>query len=183
MTRDEFAILVKSMKAVYTQPSFIPDKDAFNVWYELLKNIDYKILSFGLKKYMMTERREPTPSDLIACAQNLVGGKELNETEAWNLVSKAIRNSTYNSEEEFLKLPETVQRAVSSPGQLWEWATSENIDGKWLSVIQSNFQRSYRAELQKERERKKLSPDLLRIIDNAKVGGDSKCQIERNGEH
>ena len=32
MERDEFKILVKSMKAVYAQPTFLPDQDAFNVW-------------------------------------------------------------------------------------------------------------------------------------------------------
>ena len=41
MTREEFSIIVKGLKDVYTQQTFIPDKDAFNVWYELLKDIDY----------------------------------------------------------------------------------------------------------------------------------------------
>lgn len=31
MTREEFKTLVKGMKAVYAQPTFIPDQDAFNV--------------------------------------------------------------------------------------------------------------------------------------------------------
>ena len=30
MEREEFKILVKAMKAVYAQPTFIPDKDAFD---------------------------------------------------------------------------------------------------------------------------------------------------------
>lgn len=29
MTREEFKTLVKGMKAVYAQPTFIPDQDAF----------------------------------------------------------------------------------------------------------------------------------------------------------
>ena len=55
MTREEWAVLVKAMKAVYTSPSFLPDQNAFDTWYGLLKDIDYKLLSFGLKKYMQTE--------------------------------------------------------------------------------------------------------------------------------
>ena len=169
MTREEWAVLVKAMKAVYTSPSFLPDQYAFDTWYGLLKDLDYKLLSFGLKKYMQTEWKEPTIAALRQCAQSLAPqSDELNETEAWNLVSRAIWNSIYHAEEEFSKLPEIVQKAVSSPGQLEEWAKSGNIDGTWWSVVQSNFQRTYRAEVQREQERRKLSPDLLKIIDTAR---------------
>lgn len=44
--------------------------------------------------------------------------KQLNELEAWSLVEKAIRNSIYNSQEEFSKLPPLVQKAVGSPNVL-----------------------------------------------------------------
>ena len=80
-------------------------------------------------------------------------------------------------------MPELIQKAVSSPGQLREWALSENVDGTWLSVVQSNFQRTYRAEVQREQERRKLSPDLLKIIDTARLGGAENCQIENHGEN
>lgn len=184
MTREEWAVLVKAMKAVYTSPSFLPDQYAFDTWYGLLKDLDYKLLSFGLKKYMQTEWKEPSMAALRKCAQSLAPqSDELNETEAWNLVSRAIRNSIYHAEEEFSKLPEIVQKAVSSPGQLEEWAKSGNVDGTWWSVVQSNFQRTYRAEVQREQERRKLSPDLLKIIDTARLGGAENCQIENHGEN
>ncbi len=106
MTREEWAVLVKAMKAVYTSPSFLPDQYAFDTWYGLLKDLDYKLLSFGLKKYMQTEWKEPTIAALRQCAQSLAPqSDELNETEAWNLVSRAIWNSIYHAEEEFSKLP------------------------------------------------------------------------------
>ena len=184
MTREEWAVLVKAMKAVYTSPSFLPDQYAFDTWYGLLKDLDYKLLSFGLKKYMQTEWKEPSIAALRQCAQSLLTQKEeINETEAWEKVSRAIRNSGYHAEEEFARLPELIQKAVSSPGQLREWALSENVDGKWLSVVQSNFQRTYRAEVQREQERRKLSPDLLKIIDAARLGGAENCQIENHGKN
>ncbi|RGF77058.1 replicative helicase loader/inhibitor [Ruminococcus sp. AF31-8BH] len=184
MKREEWAVLVKAMKAVYTSPSFLPDQYAFDTWYGLLKDLDYKLLSFGLKKYMQTEWKEPSIAALRKCADSIAPqSTELNETEAWEKVSKAIRNSGYHAEEEFARLPELIQKAVSSPGQLREWALSENVDGTWLSVIQSNFQRTYRAEVQREQERRKLSPDLLKIMDVAKLGGAENCQIENHGEN
>ena len=152
MTREEWAVLVKAMKAVYTSPSFLPDQYAFDTWYGLLKDLDYKMLSFGLKKYMQTEWKEPTIAALRQCAGSLTPqSDELNETEA------------YYAKEEFSKLPELVQKAVSSPGQLEEWARAENVDGKWWSVVQSNFQRTYRAEVQREQERRKVCPLLCRV--------------------
>lgn len=184
MTREEWAVLVKAMKAVYTSPAFLPDQNAFDTWYRLLKDLDYKHLSFGLKKYMQTERKEPSIAALRECANSIASqSTELNETEAWEKVSKAIRNSGYHAEEEFARLPELIQKAVSSPAQLREWAVSENVDGTWWSVVQSNFQRTYRAEVQREQERRKLSLDILRMIDEARLGGAENCQIENHGEN
>jgi hypothetical protein len=74
----------------------------------------------------------------------------MTELEAWELVSKATRNSTYNSAQEFAKLPPVVQRLVGSHMQLKEWAA---MDAETLqSVVASNFQRSYKVRAKNERE-------------------------------
>lgn len=166
MTKDQFKILVKAMKAVYTNPGFIPDNDAFDVWYSMLKDLDYALASRAVQMHMQTEETPPTVAGIRKQSAKLKADEtdDLNETAAWSLVLKAIRRSTYYSEEEFAKLPATVQRAVSSPRQLREWATLEDVDGKTLTVIQSNFQRTFRAEQQRERERSKLSPDVLKLM-------------------
>lgn len=165
MTREEFKILVKGLKAVYTQPSFIPDKEAFEVWYGLLADLDYELCSIAIKKHMQTVEKEPTVAGIRKHASELSREEgEINELAAWQMVLKAMRNSTYHSDEEFAKLPSTVQRAVGSPRQLREWAMAENIDGTWMNVTQSNFMRTYRAEVVREREMRKLSPDLMRLV-------------------
>ena len=166
MTKDQFKILVKAMKAVYTNPGFIPDNDAFDVWYSMLKDLDYALASRSVQMHMQTEETPPTVAGIRKQSAKLKADEtdDLNETAAWSLVLKAIRRSTYYSDEEFAKLPPVVQRAVSSPRQLREWATLEDVDGKTLTVIQSNFQRTFRAEQQRERERNKLSPDVLKLM-------------------
>ena len=166
MTREQFKVLVKAMKAVYTNPGFIPDQDAFDVWYSMLKDLDYAIASRAVQMHLQTEESPPTVAGIRKQSVKLKADEtdELNETAAWSLVLKAIRRSTYYSDEEFAKLPPTVQRAVSSPRQLREWATLEDVDGKTLTVIQSNFQRTFRVEQQRERERSKLSPDVLKLM-------------------
>lgn len=168
MTRDEFKILVKAMKAVYTHPSFIPDQHAFDIWYEMLKDIDYKTASFAVKKYMQSEEREPSVASIRKQAAIITEhDSELNEMAAWEMVQKALRNSIYNSEEEFNKLPSIIQKTIVSPRQLYEWAIMDNIDGNGWNVMQSNFMRTYRAEQVREKERKKLSPDVISIIDKS----------------
>lgn len=166
MTREQFKVLVKAMKAVYTNPGFIPDQDAFDVWYSMLKDLDYAIASRAVQMHLQMEESPPTVAGIRKQSVKLKTDEtdDLNETAAWSLVLKAIRRSTYYSEEEFAKLPATVQRAVASPKQLREWATLEDVDGKTLTVIQSNFQRTFRVEQQRERERNKLSPDVLRLM-------------------
>lgn len=67
----------------------------------------------------------------LALVRELNTPKQLNELEAWSLVEKAIRNSIYNSQEEFSKLPPLVQKAVGSPNVLRLWAA----DGSYSEQV------------------------------------------------
>lgn len=166
MTRDETINILMSIQAAY--PSFkVPDKTvAVNTWYSLLRDYEYSQVSAALKKYIQTNKSSFAPSigQIIDEISDIYSENEENEMEAWILVQKAIRNSTYHADEEFAKLPEIVQKAVSHPRQLQEWAIMENIDGRAWNVMQSNFMRTYRAEVEKEKEMRKLSPDLLELM-------------------
>ena len=167
MTRDETIKILMVIQAAY--PNYKPqDKTvAVNVWTEMLSDIPYEQVIVAVKAYIQTNTSGFAPSvgDVREKVRDIfLKSDDLNETAAWSLVLKAIRRSTYYSEEEFAKLPDTVQRVVASPKQLREWATLEDVDGKTITVIQSNFQRTFRAEQQKERERNKISPDVLKLM-------------------
>lgn len=166
MTRDETINILMSIQAAY--PSFkVPDKTvAVNTWCSLLRDYEYSQVSAALKKYIQTNKSSFAPSigQIIDEISDIYSKNEENEMEAWILVQKAIRNSTYHADEEFAKLPEIVQKAVSHPRQLQEWAMMENVDGRAWNVMQSNFMRTYRAEVEKEKEMRKLSPDLLELM-------------------
>lgn len=166
MTAKEFGFLADAIKTYFPRDNVLPTENAMRLWYSELKDIPYQLAHTALRKYVSTNKFAPTIADIReqVAELNNQNEEELNETAAWSLVLKAIRRSTYYSEEEFVKLPATVQRAVASPKQLREWATLEDVDGKTLTVIQSNFQRTFRAEQQRERERNKLSPDVLRLM-------------------
>lgn len=166
MTAKEFGFLADAIKTYFPRDNVLPTENAMRLWYSELKDIPYQLAHTALRKYVSTNKFAPTIADIReqVAELNRRDEEEINETAAWSLVLKAIRRSTYYSEEEFAKLPATVKRAVASPKQLREWATLEDVDGKTLTVIQSNFQRTFRVEQQRERERNKLSPDVLRLM-------------------
>ena len=164
MTRDDFKLIVKGMKAVYTKPEFINEQDAFNVWYMLLADLDYKNAGIAAQIHMRSSSFEPKPADIMEQYNKLTKRAGLTEMEAWTLVSKALRNGINGAEQEFDKLPPLVQKAVGSPSQLRNWATSD--ESSIESVAQSNFMRSYRTICQREREFDKLPSDVKKLIES-----------------
>lgn len=168
ITREQFKILAKAMKAIYTDERFLPDHDSVNVWYTLLCDLDYETLSKAIQKCMMSSPFQPTIADIrTAASQFKPSGeiRQMSELQAWDTVRRAINNSIYNAENEFQKLLPIVQKAVGSPYNLTEWATldSDTVN----SVVQSNFIRSYRAMVTRELEMQKLSPAVRDLIEKA----------------
>lgn len=151
ITREQFAVLAKGMKAAYPQNNFLPDQESFNVWYALLSDLDYPVLSKAIQKHMMTVKFPPTIADIRETATELTSKvPELTDAQAWALVQKALCNSSYNSKSEFAKLPEAVQQAVGSPEQLKIWALTENLNH---AVVSSNVQRAYRSVIENMKKR------------------------------
>lgn len=162
MEREEFKILVKAMKAVYANPTFIPDQDAFNVWYELLKDIPYKLAEIAIQKHMLTEKFPPTIADIRTKATEITEMEEINELAAWSMVYKAICNSGYNSVEEYNKLPPIVQKAVGDPANLREWAL---MDEKMISSARARFIDSFKIVERRMKEDAKLPANIKALID------------------
>ncbi len=77
---------------------------------------------------------------------------------------KAIKNSAYNAEEEFSKLPSRIQEAIGSHNVLHNWS-QENINGI-ETVIGSNFMRSYKATVIRKKEEKQLPSSIKKMLGN-----------------
>lgn len=145
MTRDECKILVKALRATYTNDSFIPDADSFNVWFAMLEDLPYQIASKAVQHHIQSSDKIPTIANIRKRAAEIIrDGQEITDGEAWSMVSKAICRSGYNSEEEFSKLPEDVQRSIGDARQLFVWSQMDINEVE--TVVQSQFLRSYRAK-------------------------------------
>ena len=168
MTRQEVKEMLMVLQAAY--PNYNPqDKTiAVNTWYDMLCGYPAEKVNAAVKAYILSDTSGFAPSigQIVEKMQLFceTETRELNEMAAWQLVLRAMRNSIYHAEEEFTKWPPVVQKAVVSPGQLREWAMSEDVDGTWMNVTQSNFMRTYRVEVARDKEMQKLSPDILKLI-------------------
>lgn len=180
MTREETVKIIRIMVDSY--PNYKPNNisETVDVWNMMLSEYTYEQISVALKAYILSDTSGFAPSigQLVGKIQSITQPQELSEMEAWALVSKAIRNSGYNSVEEFAKLPPSAQKAVGLPDQLRTWALDENYNEQ---VVSSNFMRCYRTELARREELSKMPSDVKALIDNTFKGSYS-AQIEEKRE-
>lgn len=171
MTRDDVIKIMSVLRGAY--PHFYRDiskqeaYDAINLWTDMFSNDDASIVASAVKSLIDGDDKgfPPTIGQVKAKMRLLVGSDELTEAEAWNLVSKAVKNGLYGAVEEFEKLHPAVKRIVGSPSQLRDWAS---MDSDTLhSVVASNFQRSYKVVATREKEIAALPDDVKKLINFA----------------
>lgn len=166
MTREETKKILMMVQASY--PNFNPpDKTVtINTWFLLLKDNEYLAIEQALRAYITTDTSGFAPSigQLFDKLHTIQSPQELNEMEAWSLVSKALRNGYYGAVEEFGKLPPLVQKAVGSPDNLRNWSQTDTNSIE--NVVQSNFMRSYRLVVNRENELKKMPADVQALIED-----------------
>ena len=177
MTRDETIKLIHIIVASY--PSFKPNqaetKDMVDAWQFMFDEYPYSVVSVALKAIITTDTSgfPPTVGQIMDKVFKLTEEDEDNEAEAWMLVSKAVRNSLYNSEEEYLKLPPIVQRAVGGAHNLKEWAMQDVQT--FSTVTASNFRRVYATELKRQEEYNRLPEQAKHLIE--RINNDRQAAI------
>lgn len=144
MTKEEWIGVAKVLNDAYefNGKAMFETPDKIMYWFSCLEDLDYKVVCVAAKKLAMTSPNRPTIADIRReCANLTVTEPPMSESEAWNLVRVALRNSTYGADEEFERLPATVKRAVVSPDRLREWCqlSSDTVS----SVVRAEFRRSF----------------------------------------
>ena len=166
MTYDEFKILAKGMKAVYTQPTFLPDAAAFNIWYQLLQDIDYKIANAAIQKYMLTSKFPPTIADIREQAASVVSGEKPLWSDGWEEVVRAIKNyGSYGQKEAMESMSEITRMAVRRMGYI-DLCRSENP-----VADRANFRMIFEQIAEREQKQNQLPVSLKNLIEEAKRKG------------
>jgi hypothetical protein len=158
-------VLIRIITSTY--PNFRPINvsDTVDAWCEMLSDYTYEQAAAALKVFTRSDTSgfAPTIGQLIDKINTINSPQELNESQAWCLVRRAISNSFYHAEEEFAKLPPIIQRAVGHPSNLRDKAIDEEYND---GVEKSNFIKAYRIELERQRERNSMSPDMRHLLEN-----------------
>lgn len=166
MTRKETFQVLGILRTVYKGSFNCSDDEErllVTIWQEIFADEPAILVQAAVKAYIATETRgfAPVPGQIkerIAILRNQGG---LCEQDAWELVTNALRNSSYGSVEEFAKLPADIQRAVGSPNMLKNWAAVNFSELQ--TVIASNFKRDYRAIVAQKRDFAKI-PEAVKQL-------------------
>lgn len=164
MTREETKGLIRSIVNLY--PNWKPENltDTVNAWHWALEEYPAQAVKAALQIYVKTNNTgfAPSVSQLINAMYEPKKAEALSEGEAWALVKRAIQDGNYHAEERFEELPKIVQRAVGSPNMIRQWAGTDSSEVN--TVIMSNFQRTYKAVLQKQEFGEKVPAALSDIV-------------------
>lgn len=169
MTRQGAYQVLAILRSSYTS-SLVGSDDAMKLqialWEEIFAEEPDALVMAAVKAYMSTDTKGfmPVPGQIKEQIAILRDKGGLNEKYAWELVTKALCNSSYGSVEEFEKLPADVQRAVGSPNMLRSWATVNISDLQ--TVIASNFKRDYRAIVAQKKDFAKI-PEAVKQLAEA----------------
>lgn len=192
MTIEETGVIMDILATAY--PRFYSGPDApdmmktLTLWAEMFARDDVALVAAAVKALIETDSKgfPPCIGSVKEKLRLITGGDKTTEVEAWGIVAKALRNSAYGSKEEFEKFPPVIKPIVGSPAQLREWGMmdSETVH----SVVASNFQRSYRSILQREKEIAALPPDVRALVgklaDSKKMDAlpEKKTELPQNPE-
>lgn len=151
MTRNDTIQMLTIIKSCY--PYFYKDlsvkeaNDMIDAWSTMFSDDNTQIVIEAVKALITTLKYPPTIADIKEKIRLITQPAQMSEIEAWNIVRKAI--SYYDAKEKFDALPEMLQKLVGSPSQLREWAQMDNTS---ITVVASNFMRSYKARAAHEHE-------------------------------
>lgn len=167
MTKREIAEMLTVIQANYPDTAKGQSDAAFKakvtLWHEFFQEHPKELVHAAAMAFIANDTKGfmPNIGQINDYIQKLRCQDNMTEGEAWSYVAKAIRNSAYNSAEEFAKLPERIQRLVGSHNQLREWALMDSEIVQ--SVVSSNFQRTFRARQKSDTEYERL-PSGVKLL-------------------
>jgi hypothetical protein len=169
LTKQETIKIIAILKVAY--PRYFVSTDEIEIraqidtWYALFQDEPFPLVEQAVKALICTLKFPPTVADVKEKIYFITQPKAMSEMEAWDIVYKAIPSFYDNAREKFNTLPPVIQRAIGSASQLRRLGQIESDTA--YGVAQSNFMRSYREELQAEKEYKSLPSSTKQMIENS----------------
>ena len=165
MTRDEIVTILGTLRTAY--PKFYAEmskQEMFNtidLWTEMFAHENPKLVVAAVKNLINTFKWPPTIADVKEEMHKLTNTEEETPIEIWNCIKKALRNSIYNSGEEFNKLPELAKQFVGTPNQLREWAIDPDYND---GVVKGQFLKQVEILKQRKKDSDLMLPEVKNLI-------------------
>lgn len=164
MTKEEMTKVLSFLKKAY--PFFYKDitpkegEEIADLWYEMFKEDDVVLVIKAVKLFIKSDRKgfPPVIGVIKAKMEEIVeasNSQQISEFEAWQMVKCAVKNSLYNSKEEFDKLPPIIQRVIGDHHTLKNWAETDRAQLE--TMVQSFFIKSYKSACEQENNYEKLA--------------------------
>lgn len=173
---EDFKILVKAMKSAYTAPNFLPDAEAVKVWYQLLKDIPYELLSNVVQSHIMSCKFPPTIAEIRQKAAEITYPENYQDWSiAWQETCGAIASyGSWRSKDGMESLSPLTRECVKRLGWM-NLCASENP-----AADRANFRTIYEQLQTAHKKTAVLSPTFIGKTERLKLGGtDEPGYIDR----
>ena len=166
MNREETIRIIRVISGAcpYFKPNSI--NDMVDAWEMMFAEYPFDVVAAAVKTFLATDKKGYAPGvgqiiEIINRLSEKASGDTITETQAWDMVYKAAERGTYHAEEDFLKMPEIVQKAVGSPNVIREMACDPNFN---FGVEQSNFFRAFRREKENTEFMRSMPQEIRKLI-------------------
>ena len=168
MTKGEVAKLLAVLAASY--PKFEVDDLKVQIWYEMLGDLDYSVASLAVKKLIMQNTFPPTIADVRKRAAEIMTPPEdqINASEAWGEVMRAIRHYGYYQEAEALA---SMSPRAAKVARLMGW--QEICHSERPDVVRGQFLKMYETVANREKQDRLLPvamrDEIQRLAENMSI--------------
>ena len=161
MNKQEFKVLADAIRSYYPREKIIPTREAAELWFEALKDLDFDMAMASVKKHMQTSRWSPTISEIREGAVGIVR-PQTTWSDGWEQVRKAIGRFGYCNEHEALESMDDLTRTVVKRLGWIQICTTELDD---VPSLRANFRMIYEELSDRENKEALLSDELKGQID------------------
>lgn len=165
MTREEWSLIVQTIRNTYPphlMKGMFETEQSIRLWYEMLKDLEYKDLGVSLQKYISQNQYPPTIADLRGGCASIQNGEYKPWEDGWQEVCEAIRKYGYMREGEALHSLSPMARKIVLRLDYQALCASENP-----MADRANFRDIYNNMVNKQKQREQLSPNVRNLLDKA----------------
>ena len=165
MTKEEFSYFAMTLKTFYPKDNLLPSKEAMELWYRMLQDIQANIANVFLQKWVMVEKWPPSIADIRAGCMQILEEPLPDWGEAWRATIKAISRYGHMREREALdSLPKLARETVERLGYQHLCMSENEIADR------AQFRNVYEILLKRESEDRQLPIGLQETISQYRLG-------------